>query len=144
MEIIDRIPLVLDRAGLAARVRYDPEGPEALDLDGLLDRARGLIRLRAVTGAAYIGARGEDWVEIGGVVFHSRVLRTNLDRIQKVFPFVLTAGPELEAEAAVSGDLLGQYYLEEAANLALESAAAWLSERLRTRFGFERLSAMDP
>jgi hypothetical protein len=56
----------------------------------------------------------------------------------------MTAGPALEAEAAASGDLLKQYYLEEMANLALESGAAWLSERFRTRWGFPGLASMDP
>jgi hypothetical protein len=56
----------------------------------------------------------------------------------------MTAGPALEAAAAASGDLLKQYYLEEMANIALENGAAWLADRLKTRWGFPGLASMDP
>jgi hypothetical protein len=144
MEVIDRIPVALDPAAVAERLRHNPARAAAIDLDGLLARARSLIRLRAVTGISFTGAKTEDTVVIDGVTFHSRVLRTNLDRAQKVFPFVITAGPELEHAASSSGDLLQQYYLEEMANLALENGAAWLRDRLGARWGFTALASMDP
>jgi hypothetical protein len=144
MEVLDRIPVTLDREAVAARLRHNPARAGALDLDALLEQARSLVALRAVYEISYTGAKGEDTVEVAGVTFRSRVLRRNLDRVQKVFPFIMTAGPALEAEAAASGDLLKQYYLEEMANLALESGAAWLSERFRTRWGFPGLASMDP
>jgi len=144
MEVLDRIPVTLDREAVAARLRHNPARAGALDLDALLEQARSLVALRAVYEISYTGAKGEDRVEVAGVTFRSRVLRRNLDRVQKVFPFIMTAGPALEAEAAASGDLLKQYYLEEMANLALESGAAWLSERFRTRWGFPGLASMDP
>jgi len=144
MEVIDQIPLALDRAGVAERLRHNPARASSIDLDGLLAQARSLIRLRAVAGISFTGAKTEDTVVIDGVTFHSRVLRRNLDRAQKVFPFVMTAGPELERTASSSGDLLKQYYLEEMANVALENAAAWLAVRLGTRWGFPSLASMDP
>ncbi len=144
METIDPIPFALDPAALAGRLHYDPSRPDAVDFDGLLAQARGLIRLRGVYEVSYTGAKGEDTVEIGGVVFHSRILRKNLDQARKVFPFIITAGPDLEAAAGSSDDLLRQYYLEETANAALESAAGWLSGRIKERYGLGELSAMDP
>ncbi len=144
MEVIDTIPLSLDPADVARKLRFDPARAGFDSLDGLLSRAAALIRLRAVYDVSYVGAKGEDTVEIAGVTFRSRVLRVNLDQAQKVFPFVMTAGPDLEAEASASGDMLKQYYLEEIANMALSAGAAWLSERLRSRWGLPGLAAMDP
>ncbi|MEN6310137.1 MAG: vitamin B12 dependent-methionine synthase activation domain-containing protein [Acidobacteriota bacterium] len=144
MEVIDRIPVALDPAAVAERLRHNPTRASSIDLDGLLAQARSLIRLRAVAGISFTGAKTEDTVVIDGVTFRSRVLRRNLDRAQKVFPFVVTAGPDLERAASSSGDLLSQYYLEEMANVALENAAAWLAGRLGTRWGFPSLASMDP
>ncbi len=144
MEVIDRIPVALDPAAVAARLRHNPARASSIDLDGLLVQARSLIRLRAVAGISFTGAKTEDTVAVDGVTFHSRVLRRNLERAQKVFPFVVTAGPDLERAASSSGDLLSQYYLEEMANVALENAAAWLAGRLGTRWGFPSLASMDP
>ena len=144
METIDRIPVALDRAAVAERLRVTPARAASVDLDALLDQARSLIVLRAVYEISYTGAKGEDTVEVAGVTFRSRVLRRNLDRAQKVFPFIMTAGPALEAAASASGDLLKQYYLEEMANIALGEGAAWLAARLSERWGFPGLASMDP
>ena len=144
METIDRIPVTLDPAAVAKRLRHNPARASSVDLDELLALAGSLIRLRAVYEVSYTGAKGEDTVEVAGVSFRSRILRRNLDQAQKVFPFIMTAGPELEAAASASSDLLKQYYLEEMANVALENGAFWLAERLKTRYGFPGLASMDP
>jgi hypothetical protein len=144
MEIFDSIPVSLDREAVAARIHYDPARAADFDFDRLLADAGALIRLRAVAETSFVGEKGEDTVEVAGVTFRSIILRRNLEKAQKVFPFIMTAGPALETAAASAGDLLVQYYLEEMANLALESGAAWLADRLKTRWGFSDLSSMDP
>jgi hypothetical protein len=144
MEVIDRIPVALDPAAVAKRLRHNPARASSVNLDELLGQARSLIHLRAVYEISYTGAKGEDTVEVAGVTFRSRVLRRNLDQAQKVFPFIMTAGPALEAAAASAGDLLKQYYLEEMANIALENGAAGLADRLKARWGFPGLASMDP
>jgi hypothetical protein len=144
MEVVDRIPVSLDRGAVAARLRFNPARTTSIDFDALLGQARSLIHLRAVYEVSYTGAKGEDTVEVAGVTFRSRILRRNLDQTQKVFPFIMTAGPALEAAAASSGDLLKQYYLEEMANIALGEGAAWLARRLSERWGLPGLASMDP
>jgi hypothetical protein len=144
MEVIDRIPVTLDPAAVAKRLRHNPVRASSVNLDELLALAGSLIHLRAVYEVSYTGAKTEETVEVAGVTFRSRVLRRNLDQAQKVFPFIMTAGPALEAAASSAGDLLKQYYLEEMANIALENGAAWLAERLKTRYGFPELASMDP
>jgi hypothetical protein len=144
MEVIDRIPTMLEPEAVAKRLGHNPARVGAINLDELLAQARSLIRLRAVCDVSYTGEKGEDAVEVAGITFQSRILRRNLDQAQKVFPFIMTAGPELEAAASTSGDLLRQYYLEEMANIALENGAAWLAERLKTRWGLPGLASMDP
>jgi len=144
MEVIDHIPVTLNPTAVAKRLRHNPARVSSVNLDELLVQARSLIHLQAVYEVSYTGAKGEDTVEVAGVTFRSRVLRRNLDQAQKVFPFIMTAGPALEAAASSAGDLLRQFYLEEMANIALENGAAWLAERLKTRYGFPDLSTMDP
>src|SRR5512136_1704823 len=144
METVDHIPITLNFEAVAERLRHTPAREASLNLEGLLGQARSLIRLRAVYEGSYTGTKGEETVEVAGVTFRSRILRLNLDQVQKVFPFIVTAGPELETAAASSGDLLRQYYLEEIANFALQEGAAWLSDRLKQRWGLTSLSAMDP
>jgi len=144
MEAIDNIPFKFDRAAIADRLRYDPARMKSVSLDELLAQAGSLIRLRAVYEVSFTGEKTGDSIEIAGISFRSRVLRRNLDRVQKVFPFILTAGPDLEASAASAGDLLRQYYLEEMANAALADGTLWLAGHLERRWGFAGLSVMEP
>lgn len=144
MEIFDVLPISLDPSEMAKRLRFTPERAGFPSLDELTGLARGLIAPRAIYEVAYIGAKGEGTVEVAGVAFHSPILRENLERSNKVFPYIITVGPGLEREAGAQTDLLKQYYLEEMANFALEQAAVWLSEQLERRFGLGPLSNMSP
>jgi hypothetical protein len=144
MDRIDPIPVILDGGEIAQRLRFDPSRAGFESLDDLVHRARGLIRPRGAWEAAFVGARGERTVEVGPVVFESPLLGKNLERANKVFPYIITVGPELERAAAAMDDLLQQYYLEEMANLALEQAAAWLSGYLEVRTGVVGLANLSP
>ena len=144
MDIIERIPVILARAELAARMRFDPAKAGIDDLDGLFALAQGLINPRGVYEVAFVGTRGEGEVEVGGITFLSQVLRENLETTNRVFPYIITVGPELEREATARDDLLKQFYLEEMANFALEEAAAWLAGHLEGRFGLHSLSNLSP
>jgi Vitamin B12 dependent methionine synthase, activation domain len=141
---LEDIPVVLETAEIAARLRFDPARAGSGGLDELVGLARGLIRLRGIWDAAFVGARGGRTVEVGPVVFESSLLSRKLEGANKVFPFIITAGPELEREAAAQDDLLRQYYLEEIANLALERAAAWLASHIEARTGVSGLSNLSP
>jgi len=144
MEIIDKIPVILDPGEIAARLRFDPVRAGFESLDELLALALGLIRPRAVYEVAYTGAKGKGTVEVAGVTFESPILRKNLDGANKVFPYIITVGRELERAASAQGDLLKQYYLEEMANMALENAAGWLGGQLEARYGVIGLANMSP
>jgi len=144
METTGPIPVTLDVADIAAQLRFDPERAGFESMDELVAFAEGLIRPRAVTLVAYVGSKGERSVEVAGVTFVSPVLRQNLDKTNKVFPYIITVGPRLEQAAASQSDLLKQYYLEEIANIALEKAAEWLSTRLEKHHGIGPLSSMSP
>jgi len=144
METIAHIPVTLNPAEITARLRFDPVRAGFESLDDLLSFAQALIHPRAVFEVSYTGAKGQGTVEVAGVTFQSPILRKNLDGANKVFPYVITVGPELERAAGAQGDLLKQYYLEEMANIALENAAGWLGGQLEARYGLGALSNMSP
>jgi hypothetical protein len=144
MEPVGQIPVVLDAQEIAARLRFDPARAGFDSLDELVAAAQRLIEPRGVCEVGYVGAMGERTVEVAGVRFESPILRRNLDHTNKVFPYIITIGPELEREAGAQTDLLKQYYLEEMANIALEQAASTLSSRLEARHGLGPLSSMSP
>ena len=144
MEIVQSIPVSLEADEIARCLRLRPDRAGSMHPEELIELAKPLLKLRAIYDISYVGRKDADGVEVAGVFFQSRVLRHNLEHAQKVFPFIITIGAELEQTAASLGDLLKQYYLEEIANLVLEQGSDWLTEKLRKRWGFSGLSGLSP
>jgi hypothetical protein len=144
MEIIDQVPVILDLGEVASRLRFDPARAGFASLDELVTLAQRLIRPRAVYEIAFVGAKGDKAVEVAGIMFESPLLRQNLEGANKVFPYIITIGPELERAAGAQNDLLKQYYLEEIANIALEQTASWLAGYLEALYGIKGLANLSP
>ena len=144
MMILDPVPVIFDTSEVEARLRFDATRAGFPSLEERIRLARGLMRPKAVFEVAYVEAKGDRTVEVSGVAFESSLLRRNLDNVNKVFPYIITVGPELEREASAIGDLLEQYYLEEIANITLEKASEWFSAHLEERFGVTGLANMSP
>lgn len=144
MELTGPISAALGLEEIAVRLRFDPARAGFDSLGELVGQARELIRPRAIYAVAFVGAKGEGTVEVGNISFESPLLAANLGGAIKVFPYIITVGPDLERAAAAQDDLLKQYYLEEIANLALEQAAAWLAGNLEARYGERGLSNLSP
>jgi Vitamin B12 dependent methionine synthase, activation domain len=144
MDRIERIPLTLDSTQIAPRLRFDPARAGIESIEGLVALARALIEPRTLFEVGHIGAIGESTIEVAGITFISPILRKNLEKVNKVFPYIITVGAKLEKAATVQNDLLKQYYIEEIANIALEQAADWLANHLEERFGVRGLSSLSP
>ena len=144
METIGPIPVVLDPAEIAARLRFDPARAGFESMDELIALTQRLIQPHGICEIAYVEGKGEKTIEVAGQIFESQILRRNLEAAHKVFPYIITVGPELEQAASAQTDLLKQYYLEEMANMALEQAAGLLASRLEARYGLGPLSNMSP
>ena len=113
-------------------------------IQNLLEVANPLISAQAVYDVCYMNEKFEDGVIIDGIRFSSQVLRRNLDRVGKVFPYVVTIGASLEERAGESTDLLEQYYLDNIGNIALIKARKHLEDHLRSTFALDCLSYMSP
>jgi len=113
-------------------------------IQNLLEVANPLISAQAVYGVCYVNEKFEDGVIIDGIRFSSQVLRRNLDRVGRVFPYVVTIGARLEERARECTDLLEQYYLDNIGNITLIKARKYLEDHLRSAFALDCLSYMSP
>jgi hypothetical protein len=144
MRVLDNIPIQLDLDKVKRQLRLDKKGGSLPDVRELVGVAGSLIRAKAAYEISYIGQRGKNTVEVNGVTFTSRVLRINLDKVERVFPYIVTIGKALEGEASSCNDLLRQFYLETIADMALRSARQRLEEHLKKHYGLGQLSRMNP
>jgi hypothetical protein len=144
MKILEDIPIRLDIEAAKTGLHWKEGRGPSVDLPQLIKDAEALIKPQIAYKVSYVGEKGKDQVTIGGVTFSSKVLRKNLEAVERVFPFIVTIGHELERHASNCHDLLQQYYLEGMADMALGEAARHLEQHLKERYGLTQLSSMSP
>jgi hypothetical protein len=140
MEKLEQISLGLD----IGEVKGELRASDGVQIQTLLEVAKPLISAQAVYKVCYIEEKLEDAVIIDGIRLSSRVLRKNLEKVGRVFPYVITIGTRLEQKADASKDLLEKYYLDQIGNIALSKARKHLEDYLRSKFALDGLSYMSP
>jgi hypothetical protein len=110
----------------------------------LIETAQSLISARAAYKVCFIEAKLKGAIMIDGIRLTSQVLRKNVDKVERVFPYVITIGNRLEEKAKACEDLLEKYYLDTIGNVALHLAQKYLEEHLRSRYALGGLSYMGP
>jgi len=142
MEILNPIAVQVD-LGAIKKSAHVPEG-EAQRLRSLISAVDTVMTAKAVYKVSYIDAKAEDSVIIGGVLFKSKVLRKHLDKVERVFPYVVTIGKGVEDLEEASRDVLEKYYLDQIGNLAVVQAREHLKNTLARRYGLGGLSYLGP
>ena len=142
--VLKDIPFQIDLEQLAKHLRIKDGSGHLEKLRGLLEQARAAGKPKAAYRMAYIEERTDEQVKINGVVLSSRVLRVNLDKAHRVFPFVGTCGRELEDWSLGFTDLLEKYWADTIKEMAVRQAVRFLHEFLLEHFQPGKLSRMNP
>jgi len=144
MEVLTGFPVVLDTPALLTRVHLAADSEDGEAFLGWLDRAREVARPKALYAEAFVEARGEETVTIGGRTFTSRLLQRKLETVERVFPYVATCGREMDQVALPADDPLAQYWWDVIKGEALSIARAHLVAHLTDRFRLGRTARMSP
>ena len=143
MEKLEHIPVSLNPCEIKKNLHVERAG-EWSQIQTLVETAQSLVTARAVYKVCYIQSKLEGAVIIDGIRFTSRVLRRQLDNVERVFPYVVTIGAQLEEKGRSYKDLLDQYYLDIIGNEALVTARRYLEDRFRSRYAIDGISSMSP
>lgn len=144
MPVLDLRPLRADFAALAQDMRIKAQSSQSARLKSLLDEAQDIAQPKALYQVALIEKRRADRVVVDGVAFSSRVLRVNLAQTRRIFPFVCTAGVELEAWVNSQSDFLQRFWADAIAELTLHAATQALQTHLTGRYRPGPLAMMNP
>lgn len=144
MTILNSIPFHLKPDLLLRAVRLQKSSFEAGELFKLIEAAKLRLRPKAIYTTAYVSDRQTDSVIIDNVSFVSRVLRLNLDNVERVFPFVVTCGREIDTLAIDEEDFIMQFWLDTIKAMALEAALKFLKRQVKQNFGIRKMSIMSP
>jgi hypothetical protein len=142
--LLDHIPFTPDVDALLQQLQLDPADDLAAEVAELAGWTAGVGRPKVLFREAFIQARGEDTVTVDGITFTSRVLRSNLENVERVFPFVATCGTEFDALLAGADDEYLRYVLDCIKESALRAATAHFRRHLEELYGLQKKSAMHP
>ena len=144
MPVLDNFSIRFSPDYLIKQLRLENKGDASAIVQDLIQTADALITPKIVYRVSYIEGRGDESVRIDGLEFTSSVLRKNLEQVKRVFPYIVTVGSALEEKASSMDDLLQQYYLETAADIALRLGKQHLEKHLKKHYGLEKISSMSP
>ena len=143
MPFLTDIPSALDEDALLKQMCLRPGTTDADEFKELLAAAREMAKPKAAYRECFVEDRTEDTVTIGGSVFTSKALCRNLAEVERVFPFVVTCGWELD-RLAFDGDMLKNYWWDAVKGEVLTSARSYLKNHLDQRFQLGNTSSMSP
>jgi len=145
MEVLDNIPIQLDLAKVLKKLRQRNRNEEIeKSIQELIEIARPIARPKAIYEVSYVDNKSEDSVDIGGIRFTSRVLRINLDKVERVFPYVVTCGRELDEINIPSSELMKSYLLDQVKETVLTLARKYFEDYLKEKYALGRMSRMVP
>ena len=145
MEVLNSIPVNIELKDvlklLQLRKNYEHV---TRTVQELIELVRPIANPKAVYEVSYVENKNEDSLYIGGIKFTSRVLRVNLDNVERVFPYVATCGRELETIFVPPDDVMKSYYLDTIKRAILNSARNYLEDYLMKNYALGQLSRMNP
>lgn len=142
--VLNSVPLRISPDALAALLKIEKKNPLYNELASLVQKGLETARPKAVYKPVFVDERGDDFVFLEGVKFHSRVLAVNLAGIYRAFPFIATCGTELEEWADSLDDAVHKYWAEAFMALALLQAIKYLDEHIRDNFKIKKISHLSP
>ncbi len=142
--VLDNVPFQIDTGQLYKNLRIKEGSELVARLNHLVDKAQAIGRPKASYKVAFIESRGDDQIIIDGIMLTSRVLRVNLEKAHRVFPYVATCGLELEDWSSTINDMLEKYWADVIKEMALRVAFKHLNEHLIDHFQPGKISRMNP
>ncbi|UCD78284.1 MAG: hypothetical protein JSW26_23185 [Desulfobacterales bacterium] len=143
MPILDNIQINIDLEAARRRLHLKRDN-ELKALQDLIAIAQPLVEPKVFYKTCYIEEKLAEGVIIEGVYLSSKVLRKNLDKIERVFPFVITIGGKFSEELGACSDLLEKFYLDSIGNVALNQVRNELNHHLKSKYALEKTAFMAP
>jgi len=144
--VLDSIPLSFDPEEFQKLTHIDLSAPSVKAAADLLQTALPIARPKAMYKVCYLDERTGDGVELEGIHFTSKVLSQNLSEVERVFPYIVTCGVELDTVAVFQNDVFSGYMLDGLKEMALRQAIEHFKNHIAETYGLdaEKMSTMNP
>lgn len=142
--VLDQIAFQPDLDALLHRLRVREGSEHAASLKEFALQAKEVARPKAAFKMCFIESKGDKEVVVDGVRLKSRVLRVNLENVNRVFVTVATCGQEMESWSRSVEGTLERYWADTLCEMALRGARVIIRETISQRFQTGPTSSMHP
>ena len=143
MKVIENIPVELDADDLVKGLRIRRNVDYMRDkLDSLIETIALVMKPKALYSVSFVDKIEGDQVTIGDTVFTCKVVRMNLEHVGRVFPYIVTAGSEVDALELSKGQ--SAMLLDQVKTVVVSKAYQYLRAYLAEKYGIKRLSSVAP
>ena len=142
--LLENIPFEINTTTLMKQLRIDQESQYADKFQGLAQEALKTGKPKAMYRVVPIESKSENSIHAGGITFRSRVLRVNLEKANRIFPYVATCGLELEEWAAQKNDMLHQFWADAIKQAVLFTAVQALEKYQIEKHSLGKTAVMIP
>ena len=140
---LDNIPVNTTFEQALKRLKI--EEPEDIEMiSDLFDIAKKTARPKVLYREAYVEEVSGKNVRIDNCGFESDVLAKNLKNVHRVFAYVCTCGIEVDDWSHNEKDYVVSLWLDMIKEMFLFEANLFFRDHLKTAFGFENLSSVNP
>ncbi|ADQ14464.1 hypothetical protein [Halanaerobium hydrogeniformans] len=110
----------------------------------MLEEALKIAVPKSLFKTATVEMQGEEFVVIDGIKYKSRILSVNLTEVKKVFPYITTAGIELQNWAEKYTEILADYWADSIQEEILRNAVSDICGFIDKINNLEKSSEMNP
>jgi hypothetical protein len=143
MNLIENIPVELEATKLVKSLRIRRNVPYMTDkLSSLIETIKPIMNPKALYTVRYVNGIEGDSVTIGENVFTSKVLRINLEAVGRVFPYLVTAGTELDNVVLPEGQ--SEMLLGLVKTVVVSRAFQYLQTHLAEKYRIPIMSSISP
>lgn len=143
MPVLDNIQINIDLEAARRRLHLKRDS-DLQALQDLVAMAQPLVEPKVLYEMCYIEEKLAEGVVVEGLPLSSKVLRKNLDDIERVFPFVITIGAKFSQRLETCSDLLEKFYLDMIGNVALNQVRLEFKDHLKAEYAIEKAAFMAP
>lgn len=143
--VITDIPFEIKPEEVLGALRMTRSNPSLeKTVDDLVNAARSNAVPKALFRVAFVDDLTDSGVVVDGVLMESSILRQNLQEVERVFPYIVTAGRELDTMETVKDDIMAVFCLDTIKEMILESAIQYFVQHIEKTFSPGKTAHMNP
>lgn len=140
--ILDDLDLKVDKKKLIKKLCIRKEDEK--EFIELFNQVQNIARSKALYAESNIQSKARDHVIIEDIKFSSRILAVNLEDVYKVYPYLATAGLEIEKWSEQFDDILIRYWADMIKEEILSAAVNDLFDEIDSRNNLSKATHMNP